>query len=283
MTAEAPDPPTTPATQPEAATEAARGIDPQGHEAKPWWKRPLAWVTAAVLAGAAGVITGAVQSGAGWVAGHFQDHSNVSVIPTLTPASETCTGGSGWVFGETTDSLSMPPTDPRDQAAWAAKYRGLQASPELLTLLVINNGKGDAVVTAVEPTNIQGSEPIRGTHGYAMEGCGGGAVDTVQFSFNMDSAAKGERIRPVDSNAAPVFPRNVPSGSPDEYDITIFANDRNYTFDLHITVQGPEGSSDLILDNGGRHYVLASTQLSTHANGAPGEWRVEEDPFILTK
>jgi hypothetical protein len=85
MTGEAPDAPTTPAAQPEAAPDASGGRDPQDGKARPWWKRPIAWVAAAVLAGVAGVITGAVQSGAGWVAGHFQDHSNVSVIPDPDP------------------------------------------------------------------------------------------------------------------------------------------------------------------------------------------------------
>lgn len=255
--------------------------DREPSEPKPWWKRPLTWLAGALLAGVAAVVSGAVQSGASWVAGHFQDHSNVSVVPTLTPAWDTCSGGSGWVFSQTTDALSLPPEDPPAQAKWALNYNGVQASPELLKLLIINNGKGDAVVTAVEPTNVQASGPVKGTHGYSMNGCGGGPVDTVQFSLNLDSVAKGKPVRPVDSKSAPVFPRSVPSGKPDEYDITVDAQEGDYTFDVHVTVQGPEGSSEVTLDNGGRHYEIATTRFSQHANGAFGNWQSEEDPFVV--
>jgi len=255
---------------------------PWGRNGKPPWKKVVAWLGATIIAGLAVIVTGAMQATAAWVFGLFQDQGAVSVTPTLTLGSKTCDGGSGWVFPVPPERLSMPPEGFGRQESWAAENGGIQASSVKVDILVLNRGGGDAVVTAVKPIDVKTSPPIRGTHGYRLDGCGGGPVDAVQMAINLDALTASRAGEPVGSDGKAIFPRNVPQGSPDDYELTFQANSQNYSFDIEVDWRGPDNAGSVVLNNNGRHYEIATAAFSAHANGAFGDtWRIsDQDPFM---
>lgn len=88
---------------------------------------------------------------------------------------------------------------------------------------------------------------FRNANGKPQFSAGGGPVETVPLNVDLDATRKGQVMKPVGEDGKTVFPRKIPVGDPDNYELTIKATDSDYSFDIELGWEDASSSGTILL------------------------------------